>query len=223
MNIQARILARKMVLTYLYEKYTAGDTAQNEHVLKEICDIDITQSALEQKDIYSPSKLAESLKAEFPLDDYDNDMTYLIQHCFEKLAERGIDTEYIHAMWPAYDLYAHLMPNLVNTYTTTFQFDDMDIMDRVLFLLGFAEYKLMKTPKEVIINEMIELAKKYADTGAPKLLNGILHKILVAEEGWDVNKPKEVKVKKMTDKIVKKEVEIKEVEVQQPDGQTEKE
>jgi len=50
MNIQARILARKMVLTYLYEKYTAGYTASHEHILKEICDIDITHSALEQKD-----------------------------------------------------------------------------------------------------------------------------------------------------------------------------
>ncbi len=185
MNIQARILARKMVLTYLYEKYTAGATALNEHVLKEICDIDITHSALEQKDVYSPAQLAALLKSEFPLDQYDTDMTYLIQHCFEKLAERGIDTEYLHTMAPAYDNYAHLMPDLVNGYTTTFQYNDMDIMDRVLFLLGFAEYKLMKTPKEVIINEMIELAKKYWDTWAPKLLNGILHKILVAEEAKD--------------------------------------
>ena len=51
MNIQARILARKMVLTYLYEKYTAGYTAQHEHILKEICAIDITHSALEQRDL----------------------------------------------------------------------------------------------------------------------------------------------------------------------------
>jgi hypothetical protein len=51
MNIQARILARKMVLTYLYEKYTAAYTAQNEHIIKEISEIDITQSALEIKDV----------------------------------------------------------------------------------------------------------------------------------------------------------------------------
>lgn len=51
MNIQARILARKMLLTYLYEKYTAGVVAENDHILKEICAIDITQSALEQKDL----------------------------------------------------------------------------------------------------------------------------------------------------------------------------
>ncbi|MEI7477699.1 MAG: transcription antitermination factor NusB [bacterium] len=40
----------------------------------------------------------------------------------------------------------------------------------------------MQTPKEVILNEMIELAKKYGDDGSSKLINGILHKILTAEE-----------------------------------------
>jgi len=30
---------------------------------------------------------------------------------------------------------------------------------------------------------MIELAKRYSDEGAPKLLNGIMHKILLVETG----------------------------------------
>jgi transcription termination factor NusB len=30
----------------------------------------------------------------------------------------------------------------------------------------------------VLLNEVVELAKRYADDGAAKLLNGILHKIL---------------------------------------------
>jgi hypothetical protein len=135
MNIQARILARKMVLTYLYEKYTAGYTAKHESILKEICDIDITQSALEQKDIANTAGLADLLKSQFPIDAYDANMTYLIQHCFEKLAERGIDTEYINALAPAYETFADKLPALVNTYATTFQYDDMDIIDRVIFLL----------------------------------------------------------------------------------------
>lgn len=29
----------------------------------------------------------------------------------------------------------------------------------------------MDTPKEVLLNEMIELAKRYSDDGAPKLIN----------------------------------------------------
>lgn len=182
MNIQARILARKMVLTYLYEKYTAGYTAQHEHILKEICAIDITHSILEQRDTMNEQWLSDELKKQFPIDEYDANMTYLVQHCFDKLADRGIDAEYLHAMAPAYDMFAAKLPELVNTYTSTFQYNDMDIMDRVIFLLWYAEFKLLKTPKEIILNETIELAKKYWDTGSPKLINGILHKILAAEE-----------------------------------------
>ena len=77
------------------------------------------------------------------------------------MADRGIDTEYLHAMAPAYEMFASKLPELVNTYTSTFQYNDMDIMDRVIFLLGYAEFKLLKTPKEIILNETIELAKKY--------------------------------------------------------------
>lgn len=181
MNIQARILARKMVLTYLYEKYTAGYTAQHEHILKEICAIDITHSALEQRDTMDEKWLSDELKKQFPTDEYDANITYLVQHCFDKMADRGIDTEYLHAMAPAYEMFASKLPELVNTYTSTFQYNDMDIMDRVIFLLWYAEFKLLKTPKEIILNETIELAKKYWDTGSPKLINGILHKILAAE------------------------------------------
>lgn len=182
MNIQARILARKMVLTYLYEKYTAGYTAQHEHILKEICAIDITHSALEQRDTMNEKGLSDELKKQFPTDEYDANITYLVQHCFDKLADRWIDTEYLHAMAPAYEMFASKLPELVNTYTSTFQYNDMDIMDRVIFLLWYAEFKLLKTPKEIILNETIELAKKYWDTWSPKLINGILHKILSAEE-----------------------------------------
>jgi len=171
-----------MLLTYLYEKYTAGVVAENDHILKEICAIDITQSALEQKDLWTTEDLADSLTKTFAKEDYDADITYLAQHCFEKYVERGIDMDYLHIMAPAYELFAHRLSELVNTYTATFLYDDMDIIDRVIFLLGYAEFKLMKTPKEVVINETIELAKKYGDTGSPKLINGILHKILVAEE-----------------------------------------
>jgi transcription termination factor NusB len=33
----------------------------------------------------------------------------------------------------------------------------------------------------VIINELIELAKRYSDDGSPKLLNGVMHKIITAQ------------------------------------------
>lgn len=36
-------------------------------------------------------------------------------------------------------------------------------MDQALFVLGYEEWILIETPKEVIINEVVELAKRYGD------------------------------------------------------------
>jgi transcription termination factor NusB len=39
----------------------------------------------------------------------------------------------------------------------------MDTIDQAIFLLGYIEDKVLQTPKEVLLNEMIELAKRYSD------------------------------------------------------------
>jgi N utilization substance protein B len=66
----------------------------------------------------------------------------------------------------------------VDAYTDTFKYADMDVIDQALFLLGYMERKQLQTPKEVLLNELIELAKRYCDEGSPKLINGIMHKIV---------------------------------------------
>jgi transcription termination factor NusB len=66
---------------------------------------------------------------------------------------------------------------LVNTYTVSFSFDEMDVLDRVIFVLWYTEFKEMWTPKEVVINEMVEFWKRYGDESSFKLLNGIAHKL----------------------------------------------
>jgi transcription termination factor NusB len=40
------------------------------------------------------------------------------------------------------------------------------------------ESKIIKTPKLVIINEVVELCKLFGNDQAAKLVNGIIHKIL---------------------------------------------
>lgn len=66
----------------------------------------------------------------------------------------------------------------VDTHAVSFQFADMDMIDRVIFTLCYIEYDLLDTPKEVLLNEMVELGKRYGDDASPKLLNGIGHKVL---------------------------------------------
>lgn len=71
-----------------------------------------------------------------------------------------------------------LIPAAIDSYTNSFSFDQMDKMNQSLFTLGYIEYAVLKTPKKVIINELVELAKRYGDDTSPKLLNGIMPKVI---------------------------------------------
>ena len=52
----------------------------------------------------------------------------------------------------------------------------MNPLDLAILRLGFGELLYHDTPKEVILNEMIELAKTYSAEDSPKFINGNLGK-----------------------------------------------
>ncbi len=178
MNIAARIVARKIVLTYFYEKMIADYLVNNDHMLDEINNIKLPASVLSQKEEDARPQIKADLHAQFSNSDFDEDITYIVKNSFEKHLETGIDFEYINAVGKSYNEYKEAIAIGVNKFATSFKYEDMDLIDRVIFLLGYAEYRTLKTPKEIIMNEMVELAKKYGDEGTPKLVNGILHKII---------------------------------------------
>lgn len=178
MNIAARIVARKIVLTYFYEKMISDYLVNNDHILDEINNISLKISVLSQKEGDAIPQMKADLHAQFSTSDFDEDITYIVKNSFEKHIEKGIDFEYINAVGTTYNLYKDEIAEGVDKFATSFKYEDMDLIDRVIFLLGYAEYKAIKTPKEVVMNEMVELAKKYGDEGTPKLVNGILHKII---------------------------------------------
>ena len=86
--------------------------------------------------------------------------------------------KYLFSVGVSLSKYKEELKEKVNKYITTFSYDKMDTMDQALFLLGYVEWKVLDTPKEVLLNELVELGKRYADTGSTKLINGIMHKIL---------------------------------------------
>ena len=106
----------------------------------------------------------------------------IIDGFFDEWNKDDIDTDYIMKVVTAGTKLDEEVAKQVNMYANSFTYEEMDTMDQALFLLAYAEKKALDTPKEVIINEIIELAKRYSDEGAPKLLNGILHKICTPPE-----------------------------------------
>ena len=109
----------------------------------------------------------------------EDDAEYLMKYGFDQWQLEEIDTDYVFKVTSAISRYEEELIEKVNQNTQTFQYEQMDIMDQACLLQGYLEVKVMDTPPAVVINEMVELAKRYSDDGAPKLVNGLLNAILI--------------------------------------------
>lgn len=67
---------------------------------------------------------------------------------------------------------------IANTYLTDWTIDRLDNLGAVILRMGIFEIKYMDTPNIVVINEAIELAKKYSDDNVKKMINAVLDKII---------------------------------------------
>ena len=56
-------------------------------------------------------------------------------------------------------------------------FDRLSMLEQAILLISFQEILANDTPKAVVINEAITLAKKYCDDNSYKLLNGVLDQL----------------------------------------------
>lgn len=63
---------------------------------------------------------------------------------------------------------------LIKAYAIGWDLDRINPIDRNICRLAFYELSKTETPYTVILNEAIELAKKYATEDSPKFINGIL-------------------------------------------------
>ena len=67
---------------------------------------------------------------------------------------------------------------LANKYMTDWNIDRIDKTGASILRMGIFELKYTDTPEIVVINEAIELAKKYSDDNVRKIINAVLDKII---------------------------------------------
>ena len=67
---------------------------------------------------------------------------------------------------------------IIQKYSDHWVLDRMTVIDRNILRLGTGELLLnFSTPPRVVINEAIDIAKKYGNEESPEFINGILDKI----------------------------------------------
>ena len=67
--------------------------------------------------------------------------------------------------------------SVVTKYLENWDLDRLGKTDKAILRLGAFELMHYDTPKVVVINEAVELAKKYSDDKVVKLINAVLDKI----------------------------------------------
>ena len=65
-----------------------------------------------------------------------------------------------------------------NKYLTDWTIDRLDNLGAIILRMGIYEILYTDTPDVVVINEAIELAKKYSDDNVKKMINAVLDKII---------------------------------------------
>ncbi len=72
--------------------------------------------------------------------------------------------------------------SIISKYLDNWDLDRLGKTDKAILRLSTYEMLYYDTPKVVVINEAVELAKKYSDDKVVKLINAVLDKIRDNEE-----------------------------------------
>ncbi len=66
---------------------------------------------------------------------------------------------------------------LANKYMTDWSINRIDKTGAAILRMGIFELQYTDTPEVVVINEAVELAKKYSDESVRKIINAVLDKV----------------------------------------------
>ncbi len=70
------------------------------------------------------------------------------------------------------------LSDLANKYLKDWTIDRLDKTGAAILKMALFELKYTDTPEIVVINEAIELSKKYSDESISKIINAVLDKII---------------------------------------------
>jgi transcription termination factor NusB len=144
--MKARIVSRKIFVMSIYEQLVAQSNTFSESV-----------SDIYDFPLYKDTSLAMT------------HMVYMAERFFtngEKESEDiydMVDISFLKEMIKGWTQFFPAVIRSVEQHATTFSFEKMDPMDKAIFLAGGVEYLIHNTPIKIILNEMIEIAKRYGD------------------------------------------------------------
>lgn len=117
----------------------------------------------------------------YQIDLYDKDkIPYDLENVFHENLE--IDNKFVRDIVDGVLEHKDNIDKIIGKYLENWDLDRLGKTDRAILRLSTYEMLYYNTPKVVVINEAVELAKKYSDEKIVKLINAVLDKIRDNEE-----------------------------------------
>ena len=93
-------------------------------------------------------------------------------------ANLEIDNEFVKDIVFGVTTYKESLDELANKYMSNWTIERLDKTGAAILRMALYELKYTVTPEIVIINEAIELSKKYSDDAVRKMINAVLDKVI---------------------------------------------
>ena len=100
------------------------------------------------------------------------DIDYLIKSNLE------VDNEFVKEIVYGVTTYKDTIDEIANKYMEKWTIDRIDKTGAAILRMAIYEIKYTDTPDVVVVNEAIELSKKYSDDNVRKMINAILDKVI---------------------------------------------
>ena len=94
----------------------------------------------------------------------------------------NVDNDFVKSIVYGVTTYKDELDRIANKYIDGWTIDRIDKTGAAILRMGLYELKFTDTPEIVVINEAVELAKKYSDEKVVKMINAALDKIYHNEE-----------------------------------------
>ena len=89
-----------------------------------------------------------------------------------------IDNEFVREIIYGVITYEDEIINIANKYMKNWDISRIDKTGAAILKMAIYELKYTDTPHIVVINEAVELAKKYSDDSVRKIINAVLDKMI---------------------------------------------
>ena len=106
----------------------------------------------------------------------DRKMEYDIDYLIK--ANLEVDNEFVKDLVFGVTTYKDSLDELADSHMKDWEVKRLDKTGAAILRMGLYELKYTDTPEVVVINEAIELAKKYSDDSVRKMINAVLDKVI---------------------------------------------